>query len=149
MQYLREQDLLPLADIGDAELFLCGTPSFMSEARTLVKHHGIRDHQIHTELFGAQYREVGGVGSEAIKRRITFARSGINTEWNSCDKTLLEIAEELGITVDYGCRFGACQACSVGLIDGSVTYPDDGIHAESGRALLCCAKPMSDLTLDL
>lgn len=148
-QYIREQDLLPVADIRDAELFLCGTPSFMSEVRTLAKHHGIRDHQIHTELFGAQYKQAGGVGSETMRRSITFARSGIDAEWTSGDKTLLEIAEELGITVDYGCRFGACQACSVGLIDGSVTYPDDDIHAESGRALLCCAKPLSDLTLDL
>lgn len=148
-QYLREEDLSSIADIRGAELFLCGTPSFMSVVRTFAKHHGIRDHQIHTELFGAQYKQAGGAGSEAMKRSITFSRSGISAEWTSGDKTLLEIAEELGITVDYGCRFGACQACSVGLTGGSVTYPDDNIHAEPGRTLLCCATPLSDLTLDL
>lgn len=149
MQYLRKEDLLPIANTRDAELFLCGTPSFMSEVRALVKHHGIQDRQIHAEMFGAQYKEVGGVGSEAMSRSVTFARSGINAEWNPGDRTLLEIAEELGITIDYGCRFGACQACSVGLVDGSVTYPDGDIRAEPGRALLCCARPLSDLTLDL
>ena len=73
----------------------------------------------------------------------------------SQDETVLEAALRLGVGLPYGCRNGACGSCKGKIVSGMVDY---GIHQErtlkpqekaEGKALFCCAKPLSDLTLDV
>lgn len=149
---LELEDLAPIARMRDAEVFLCGTASFMSSVSALLQHHGVRPEQIRTESFGASSARTANadlaVGRTTV-RQVRFARSGIATEWAASQGTLLELAEELGIPVDYGCRFGDCCACAVPLLEGKVAYAEAGIAAEPGMVLLCCAEASSDLVLDL
>jgi ferredoxin len=52
--------------------------------------------------------------------------------------------------VGFGCRNGVCHNCESGLLAGRVDYitqpleppPDDHV-------LVCCSRPVADLTLDL
>lgn len=151
-RHLELEDLAPIAGMRDVEVFLCGTASFMSSVSALLQRQGIRPEQIRTESFGtgsARSATAGPATGQATVRQVRFARSGVAAEWRADQGTLLELAEELGIAVDYGCRFGACCACAVPLLEGEVAYADEDIAAEPGTVLLCCAEASSDLVVDL
>lgn len=69
------------------------------------------------------------------------------------EQTVLEAALAAGLLLPYGCRDGACGACKAQLVKGEI---DQGMVAEgalsaaeraSGLALLCKARPRSDLTI--
>lgn len=70
------------------------------------------------------------------------------------DETILEAALRQGINLPYGCRNGACGSCKARLISGRINYNDTpltGITKDeiaAGFALLCQAKPATDLVLD-
>lgn len=71
------------------------------------------------------------------------------------DATILEAALDAGINLPYGCKNGACGACKGKVLAGTVDYgaaQDTALPAaerETGLALFCCAKPLSDLTLEV
>ena len=69
------------------------------------------------------------------------------------DQTVLEAALAAGLLLPHSCRDGACGACKGKVLEGVI---DQGRHAEGaltaaeraeGYALFCCAKPLSDLTV--
>lgn len=68
--------------------------------------------------------------------------------------TILEAALDAGINLPYGCKNGACGACKGKVVAGTVDHgaaQDHALPAEervAGQALFCCAKPLSDLTLE-
>lgn len=89
----------------------------------------------------------------AASFRITLRPSG--HEFNADgSETLLQSALESGLTLPYGCRNGACGSCKGQVIKGLVDHgmaQDQALSAAdraSGLALLCCAKPLSDLVLE-
>ena len=69
-------------------------------------------------------------------------------------ETVLESALREGFTLPYGCRNGACGSCKGTILEGSVDYGDYQESALSeeekhaGRALFCCALPLTDLTIE-
>ncbi len=71
------------------------------------------------------------------------------------DTTLLEAALEAGLTLPYGCRNGACGACKAKVTTGLIDYGNAQEHAltaedrDRGFALTCCAKPLSDVALEV
>ena len=64
------------------------------------------------------------------------------------DDSLLEAAEEHGLTWPYACRGGACSNCAVALVDGEMPMPNDHILPERwldrGIRLSCLSAPTSD-----
>jgi len=70
------------------------------------------------------------------------------------DDTILNAALEAGYTLPYGCRNGGCGACKGKVLEGTVDHCDSqpnvlsGEEKASGKALFCCAKPTSDLTIE-
>ena len=85
--------------------------------------------------------------------RVTLQPSG-HAFAAHADVTLLEAALEAGVHLPYGCRNGACGACKGKVVDGSVDHGAAQDHAltpaerAAGLALLCCAKPQSDLRIE-
>jgi len=69
-------------------------------------------------------------------------------------ETVLESALREGFTLAYGCRNGACGSCKGTILQGSVDYGDYQESAlteeekRAGRALFCCATPLTDLTIE-
>ncbi|OYY81230.1 MAG: CDP-6-deoxy-delta-3,4-glucoseen reductase, partial [Methylophilales bacterium 16-45-9] len=65
-----------------------------------------------------------------------------------------ESAIEAGFNIPYGCRNGACGSCKGTILSGEVDYGDYARSAlsedekEQGKALFCCARPLSDLTIE-
>ncbi|MEP7183085.1 MAG: CDP-6-deoxy-delta-3,4-glucoseen reductase [Betaproteobacteria bacterium] len=69
--------------------------------------------------------------------------------------TVLEAATAADLMLPYGCRNGACGTCKSRILDGRVDY---GPHQTStltaeekaqGLVLLCCAKPLTDLAIEV
>ncbi len=68
---------------------------------------------------------------------------------------MLDAALRAGINLPHSCKGGHCAACRARLVEGSVSYPDGrppGLSATEeldGYALLCEARPLGDLTVDI
>ena len=69
-------------------------------------------------------------------------------------ETILEAALRQGLNLPYVCRDGACGVCKGKILKGTVDYGtyQDGVLTEAekaqGKALFCCAKPLSDLDIE-
>ncbi len=72
----------------------------------------------------------------------------------SANETILEAALKHGYTLPYSCRDGVCGACKGKVLQGSVTHGTfqnstlTEAEQAAGMTLFCCAKPLSDLTLE-
>ncbi|NTV10812.1 MAG: CDP-6-deoxy-delta-3,4-glucoseen reductase, partial [Zoogloea sp.] len=71
------------------------------------------------------------------------------------DQTVLQSALEAGLLLPYSCRDGACGACKGKVLAGRVDHGKSSASAlpeaerAAGLALVCCARPLSDLTLEV
>lgn len=69
------------------------------------------------------------------------------------DETVLDAALRQGIDIAYGCRQGRCSTCKYRLEDGEVEFGNVSAYSlpdnerDDGWALLCCARPLSDLLI--
>jgi ferredoxin len=68
------------------------------------------------------------------------------------DRYILHSAESQGVDLPFSCRNGACTACAVRVLSGTVHQPEAmGLSPrlqESGYALLCVSYPCSDLDVE-
>ena len=69
--------------------------------------------------------------------------------------TVLKAALAAGFNLPYGCRNGACGSCKGKILDGRVDYGHytqavlAEIEKNAGYALFCCAKPLTDLVIEV
>ncbi|MGB1238926.1 MAG: 2Fe-2S iron-sulfur cluster-binding protein [Pseudomonadales bacterium] len=150
------QRILPLADY---RVYLCGPESFMRSAWSDLTVLGIKQDQLHYEFFAAAAplgrpveKALPGAEPEPSDDafKVNFESSATVLAWDSSGESLLDFAEENGIDVEYSCRSGVCNACATKLLSGSVEYEEAPlVEPEEGEILLCCAKPTSNITLEL
>ena len=67
----------------------------------------------------------------------------------ACDgeECILEVAEEKGADLPFGCRMGTCGACKVKKLEGEVIYDDD-VDCEDGYILTCLARPVGRVAIE-
>lgn len=69
-------------------------------------------------------------------------------------ETVLESAIAAGYNIPYGCRNGLCGSCKGSILSGEVDYGDyaastlTDAEKEAGKALFCCSRPLTDLTIE-
>jgi ferredoxin len=81
---------------------------------------------------------------------VHFARAGKTVQWRPEQGSLLALAEQAGLSPAYSCRSGLCGSCATRIVTGEVVYPNPSLaQPRSGEALICCARPGSELVLDL
>ena len=89
-----------------------------------------------------------------MTHQITIKPSGHSFACADGD-TILVSAMAADLMLPYGCRNGACGSCKGRILEGRVDY---GPHQAStltddekrqGLALFCCAKPLTDLVLEV
>ena len=137
---------LPQSDpcFAEAETFACGPPALLDAVRGTWRN-GL-EHRLHVESFvPPTFLPVGEPGEGAIR----FAGSGVEVQ--NSGASLLEQAEEAGLSPEYGCRMGICHTCTCrkvagthkNLITGEVSSaPDEEIQ-------LCVSAALGDLSVDL
>jgi ferredoxin len=84
--------------------------------------------------------------------RVIFAGSTKEARWKPGDGSLLELAEQRGLSPAFGCRAGHCGDCKAAVIKGQVSYLSQPAYDPGeGHALICCSVPAtgSDLHLDI
>ncbi|MCJ8297572.1 MAG: 2Fe-2S iron-sulfur cluster-binding protein [Pseudomonadales bacterium] len=151
------QRLLPL---DDYDLYLCGPESFMSTMFQLFQSIGLPAKRIAYEFFGkAQSFQTLNSKSEqnqsllstkAESFDVIFADSNCHTRWSKDSNSLLELAEQSGLTPEYSCRDGICGSCACERLEGSVEYSEEPLNpVPEGQVLLCCAYPIGRVVLGI
>jgi ferredoxin-NADP reductase/MOSC domain-containing protein YiiM len=146
----------------DATAYLCGPTSFLDDLRDVLGKLGIAPDRVHTELFSALAPINPGLtdvvrpaphqppGPEGGGPQITFARSGLSVCWAARHGSLLELADACDVPTRYSCRTGVCHTCVTPLLSGDFSYSPDPLEAPAeGTVLICCARPDSDIVLDM
>ena len=68
-------------------------------------------------------------------------------------QVVLDAALKRGVSLRYGCRRGRCSSCKYRVLKGDADfgaaspYCLSEVEREEGWALLCCARPLSDLVI--
>ena len=157
------QSLLPL---DDYDFYLCGPPGFMKAVYGTLLALGVQKTRIRYEFFGpATVLEPGApavevqpvaapqsaVQSAAGGTEVVFARSGKTVPWGDFKGTLLDFAEQQGLTPEFSCRAGICNSCECNLLEGSVSYEEQPLDPPAdGKVLICLARPAGQrLRLDI
>ena len=173
----REFLIQSVPDIAKRRVHLCGPPGMMQAMRKLLADLAIPSAQVKTEAFGpalgavpppgftevAGIREVSGaagtvsappIGVSAIgpaTASLRFAKSDKVVPLPP-DKSVLEIAESIGVPIDYSCRVGVCGVCKTKLLEGNVTMEvEEALTPEdkaNGIILACQAKSIGNLVVE-
>ena len=137
---------------SDCDFYVCGPPAMMGAITEGLDGWGVPAEQIHFEAFGPATvkRSATDSGTQpACGYEVDFARSNIADIWTRCESPLLELAEENGVEIEFGCRAGSCGTCTTVLLSGSVDYLHrPGAPLAEGEILPCIAIPTSDVVLD-
>ena len=82
--------------------------------------------------------------------KVYFTKSAKEVPWKDRYNNLLELAEDNNIQTEYSCRAGTCMTCQTSLLKGAIDYdPEPFIDPGENQVLLCCARPLSDVIIEL
>lgn len=135
----------------DYDFYLCGPPGFMQSIYDGLRDLNVVDGRIHAEAFGPASLTRRLDMSESLApllppattpTPVVFASSGKEARWNPGAGSLLDLAEERGLSPAYSCRIGNCGSCRTKILEGEVSYRNrPSFKIEDGEALLCCSTP--------
>ena len=81
---------------------------------------------------------------------VTFARSGITAPFGDDRRSVLDLADACDVPTRWSCRTGVCHTCVTPLLSGDITYAPDPLEPPAdGQVLICCARPGTDIVLDM
>jgi hypothetical protein len=136
------------------DFFICGPGPMMNDLTDGLKAWGVPKENIFFESFGpATVKKVAApVAATAASEpaiEINFSRSAKLCRWRPQDGSVLEVAEQNGITIASGCRTGSCGTCLVAIKSGAVEYlTKTEAVPEEGSCLTCICRPKGNLVLD-
>jgi ferredoxin-NADP reductase/MOSC domain-containing protein YiiM/ferredoxin len=159
---LTKEALAGLAVPPGASAYVCGPASFMTDMRDALTAVGLGQTAIHTELFGALAPVNPGIAGQAAGPPhqppgppgrgplVTFARSGITAPFGDAWRSVLDLADACDVPTRWSCRTGVCHTCVTPLLSGDITYAPDPLEPPAdGQALICCARPATEIVLDM
>ncbi len=159
---LTKETLDRLAIPASASAYVCGPASFMADMQGALTAIGVDPAAIHTELFGALPSINPGLtgqqrrpphqppGPPGTGPQVTFARSGITTPFGNDQHSVLDLADSCDVPTRWSCRTGVCHTCVTPLLSGGITYAPAPLEPPAdGQVLICCARPATDIVLDM
>jgi ferredoxin-NADP reductase len=166
---------LSVPDIAKRHVHLCGPPGMMEVMKKILAELGVPPEQLKTEAFGPALGAVPPPGVTVVTSvavpgagatppsttdapaigsataSIRFARSN-KTAPLPPDQSVLEVAESVGIPIDYACRAGICGTCKTQLLEGKVTMEVEDALTPEDKArniiLACQAKSIGNLVVE-
>ena len=159
---LSKEALAALGIPVSGSAYICGPASFMTDMSDALTALGADPARIHTELFGAlpsinpgitgqtrppPHQPAGPAGTGPL---VTFARSGITTAFGTGRGSVLDLADACDVPTRWSCRTGVCHTCVTPLLSGDISYTPDPLEPPAGgEVLICCARPATDIVLDM
>lgn len=146
-----------LTDLN-ADFYICGPASFVKTLSDGLKAWGMSDPQLFCTYFSGNENTDLAFGQSAPifieedldKPKISLKQSGRSFAWADGYGNLLNLLEKHDIYPPSSCREGACMSCSTPMISGAISYdPEPFGEPFEGEILLCCARPETDIELDL
>lgn len=136
----------------DYDFYLCGPPAFMQTLYTGLRALQVNDERIHAEAFGPAALKRDQANGQTTRRRgqdpatevtkVVFFQSASEASWTPGSGTLLELAEQHGLSPPYSCRAGSCGECRAKVIQGDVSYLfEPSYPVKESEALICCSVP--------
>jgi ferredoxin-NADP reductase/DMSO/TMAO reductase YedYZ heme-binding membrane subunit len=150
-----------IPELSTRLVYICGPDAMMAMTVQVLKDLGVPQEQIKLEEFiAAKHTEPAATDAgmtcvtttdvlapdDGTGPKLTFKLSA-NSGTLSPDKSLLEIAEEAGVNIDFECRSGICGRCKTRLLGGCVTMEtQDALTDEdkSKNIILMCQARASD-----
>jgi ferredoxin len=81
---------------------------------------------------------------------VTFARSGITAPFGNHGRSVLDLADACDVPTRWSCRTGVCHTCITPPLSGDITYSPDPLEPPAdGQILICCARPATEIVLDM
>jgi len=140
----------------DYDFYLCGPGEFTQQMYDALRSMNVADGRIHAEAFGpsglqrkadegALRMPVPAPSGTAVP--VMFMRSAKEARWIPGGGTLLELAEQRGLSPESSCRGGSCGTCRTRIVSGTVAYPQaPAMEVRPDEALICCAMPAEGCT---
>jgi uncharacterized protein len=147
----------------DYDFYICGPAAFTQAMYDGLRALNISNERIHAESFGpstlrrtsdrkADHQADPEADLKAADRvarapaqhavSITFVKSGKAASWNPGGGSLLELAEQSGLSPEFDCRSGTCGTCRTKILSGVVSYSSaPSFDVPDDEALICCAVP--------
>jgi glycine betaine catabolism B len=141
-----------------SRIHLCG-PTVMTDALIgLLKADGIAESRIHQESFASPSRSASSSEptvlfdvAESTEATLGFARTGKQLR-DLKGRTILELAEAIGVSIPYDCRAAVCGQCKTRVLSGTVVMDaDDALDAADlagGVVLACQARCQDAVVID-
>ena len=142
----------------EAEFLICGPGPMMNTLTNELRAWSVQERRIRVESFVIQSEaDTDGEllpkdqlpATAAARQQVEFVRSGVTVAWDAKYKSILELAEAHGITINSGCWYGDCGACMTRLLEGEVKYNHRTMaRPDPGCILACSCKPLGWLRID-
>ncbi|MCE2595116.1 hybrid-cluster NAD(P)-dependent oxidoreductase [Motilimonas cestriensis] len=144
--HINQAALATVSDLSERTTFVCGPNMFMEQIKQSLLQLGLPEAQYFDESFG-QKASFGG-----SKKQVNILFDSWDTYVEGDNQlTLLEQAEQAGLSLPFSCRGGMCGACKVQLHSGEVRRLSDSAltpdEIEAGVVLACSCVPQSDLVI--
>jgi stearoyl-CoA 9-desaturase NADPH oxidoreductase len=132
-------------DHASTEAYVCGPPGLIESARRIWAEDGIEE-RLHVESFLPPSL---AIATDSAQGTVSFGRAGEGVPNNG--RSLLEQAEQAGLSPQFGCRMGICHTCTCRKTAGSVRNLVTGevSSAEEEDIQICVSVPAGDVELDL
>ncbi|MFG2276872.1 PDR/VanB family oxidoreductase [Streptomyces chartreusis] len=141
--HLHESDTDGLADLAalisrtasDTAIYCCGPEPMLNAVEEICA--AAATDRLHTERFAR--RETLDESADTTFE-VEFARSGVVVTVPT-DRTVLEMAEELGVDIDSSCQEGICGTCETRVLAGTPDHRDEVLGADeraAGKTMMVC-----------
>ncbi len=147
-----------LPGLAGGPIMMCGPGPMMTALRGALVAMGVPDAEIHEEEFISPPAPPPGEPEPAeelpeggVTPSVRFERSAKATEIPP-ELTVLEAAEECGVSIPFECRSGICGQCKTRVLSGRVVMEVQDALTSADRAgglvLACQARAAHDLVVD-
>ena len=129
----------------NSEFYVCGPKGFMDMVTTTLVWCGIRDHQLHRELFTPD-DDVVDRASEGAQVTVTLGERTATISFRA-GWTLVQAARAAGLKAPSSCHLGQCGTCMARVTVGKAEMTNNQVLTETevaeGWVLTCQARPVT------
>ena len=130
-------------------VYTCGPDRFMDGVMAAAKRHGFPEEARHLEYFSVPEQP------DYVNHAFTVKLAKSSKElWVPEDRSISDVLQENGISVDVKCSDGICGVCKCGIVSGNVEHRDFVLSdAQRKTEIVTCqsraAEGCQEITLDL